>query len=261
MVPWSFFLCYDLVMTTTPTAGASSPKPCKRGRGPSPAKTAATRQVLVEAALGAFLENGFEATRMGDVAVRAGVAKGTAYLHFASKEALFADVLREVILDAQAGRPRGRPHLDEPTRDFLMRTMPPALHELQRTGRFRILYVVMTEGPRFPDLVRAYREIVIAPVLRLVRLLAARAERRGELRTDALTRLPMLLVAPAVVTALWNFVFAGDEPLDMATVAAAYLDLVFERPVRGSTPLPPRARAVRSNAKPARRVAAKPPAP
>ena len=138
------FLCYGLAMTTTPTAGASSPKPRKRGRGPSPAKTAATRQVLVEAAIGAFLENGFEATRMGDVAVRAGLAKGTAYLHFASKEALFADVLREVILDAQAGRPRARPRLDEPTRDFLMRTMPPALHELQRTARFRILYVVIT---------------------------------------------------------------------------------------------------------------------
>ncbi len=249
-------------MTTTPTAGANTPEPRKRGRGPSPAKTAATRRALVEAALGAFLEDGFEATRMGDVAARAGLAKGTAYLHFASKEALFADVLREVILDARARRPLGRPRPDEPTRDFLMRTMPPALHELQRTGRFRILYVVMTEGPRFPDLTRTYREIVIAPVLRLVRLLATRAERRGELRTDALTRLPMLLVAPAVVTALWNLVFAGDEPLDMAAVAAAYLDLVFERPVpvHGSTRPPPPARALRSDAKPARRAAAKPPA-
>lgn len=216
-----------------------SPPTKVRGRGPSPAKTAMTRRALIEAALATFLEHGFSATRMSDVAERAGLAKGTIYLHFTDKAALFAGVLREVMLVARAGRQAPRPRPDEPTRDFLLRTVPPVLHDLQVSGRFGVLYLVMAEGPRFPELADVYRTVGIAPVLRLVRLYAARAERRGELRSDALSRLPMLLVAPAVLAALWNNLFGRTEPLDVAAAFEAYVDLVFGGPDRASAPVHP----------------------
>ncbi|MGD8796421.1 MAG: helix-turn-helix domain-containing protein, partial [Thiohalophilus sp.] len=53
---------------------------------------------IVAAALELFVEHGFAATRLEDVARRAGVSKGTVYLYFDSKEALFEAVVREVVI-------------------------------------------------------------------------------------------------------------------------------------------------------------------
>ena len=50
---------------------------------------AARREQIVEAALACFARAGYHATTMADVAAQAGVSKGTPYLYFESKEALF----------------------------------------------------------------------------------------------------------------------------------------------------------------------------
>src|SRR5262245_48083101 len=49
------------------------------------------RQAILDAALSVFAEHGFEAARLDEVAARAGVAKGTLYLYFQHKEALFEE--------------------------------------------------------------------------------------------------------------------------------------------------------------------------
>jgi TetR/AcrR family transcriptional regulator len=53
---------------------------------------------LLEAALASFVEYGFAATRLEDVAAKAGVSKGTLYLYFKNKEELFKAVLKESVL-------------------------------------------------------------------------------------------------------------------------------------------------------------------
>jgi AcrR family transcriptional regulator len=201
------------------------PTPTRR-RGPSPSKTAATRRALLEAGLSAFLENGFAGTTMADVAMRAGCAKGTAYLHFQDKIALFADALREFIEDA-AGRRLGRPRLGEATGDFLRRSFIPILRDLQAGDRFRVLYLVIAEGPRVPELAEVYRRIAVDPALRLARVYAARAARRGELRSRGLDQNPILLVAPMLAGAMWNNVFGRDRPIDIASLVECHLDLLF----------------------------------
>ena len=85
----------------------------------------------------------------------------------------------------------------------------------------------MSEGKRLPAVAEAYHAVAIKPTLRLVRLYAARAQRRGELRADALTRHPILMAAPIVVSTFWNILFAHDGTLDIADVFTAYLDLIF----------------------------------
>src|ERR1051325_8300417 len=54
-------------------------------------------QEILDAALAVFAEKGFTATRMDDIAVRAGVTKGTIYLYFPSKEDVFKSLVRESI--------------------------------------------------------------------------------------------------------------------------------------------------------------------
>ena len=73
-----------------------------RTRGPSPEKTAQTRRAIVSAALAEFLENGFANATMESVARRAGVAKGTPYRYFPTKEALFSGVVQQEIAGAFA---------------------------------------------------------------------------------------------------------------------------------------------------------------
>jgi AcrR family transcriptional regulator len=182
---------------------------------------------LVDAALVIFLERGFDGTRMSDVAARAGVAKGTTYLYFPDKAALFGAVLREVMSAARAGGLPPRPHPAEPTGAFLRRVVPPVLRDLQGSGRIAVLRLVAAEGGRFPELAAVYRRVAIEPVLRLIRLYALRAEQRGELRSASLSRQPILMAAPVIITTLWNGLFAGDEKLDVADVFENWLDLVF----------------------------------
>ena len=55
------------------------------------------RQAILDAALAVFAERGFEAARLDDVAARAGVAKGTLYLYFRDKEALFEELVRGAV--------------------------------------------------------------------------------------------------------------------------------------------------------------------
>jgi AcrR family transcriptional regulator len=56
-----------------------------------------TRQRLYEAAVELIAEQGFSATTVDDIALRAKVAKGTVYYNFASKTALFEELLRHGI--------------------------------------------------------------------------------------------------------------------------------------------------------------------
>src|SRR5260370_239185 len=69
---------------------ATSPKPASSRA----ARAAERRQAIIEAALDEFIARGFTATRLDDIARRAGVAKGTIYLHFKDKESMFEELVR-----------------------------------------------------------------------------------------------------------------------------------------------------------------------
>src|SRR5262249_18144528 len=60
-------------------------------------RAAARRAAILTAALDEFSARGFAAARLDDVARRADVAKGTIYLHFKDKEALFQELIRQEI--------------------------------------------------------------------------------------------------------------------------------------------------------------------
>ena len=55
-------------------------------------------QEITEAAFQAFAEKGYAATRVEEVAKRAGVSKGLLYLYFKTKEELFKAVIRGVVI-------------------------------------------------------------------------------------------------------------------------------------------------------------------
>ena len=56
-----------------------------------------TKKGLMKAAISVFYENGFQKARVSDIVAKAGVAQGTFYLYFKSKEEIFQHLCSEFI--------------------------------------------------------------------------------------------------------------------------------------------------------------------
>jgi AcrR family transcriptional regulator len=184
------------------------------------------REAILAAALEEFSARGFAATRLDDVAQRAGVAKGTIYLYFRDKESLFQELVRSM-LGPMVGAIEAAPLADLPVRVVAETIVDLFVREIYGTRRKDVLRLIISEGPRFPKLAEFYYREVIARVLPVMRALLTRAVERGELRNDALARFPQLLVAPGLVAIVWNGLFDKFSPLDVRELMRAHLDLLF----------------------------------
>jgi AcrR family transcriptional regulator len=190
-------------------------------------KAAATRAAILEAALDEFAARGFAAARLDDVARRAGVAKGTIYVHFRDKETLFEELVRTALGPFVDQLQQEAPNLDVPLRALATHLMDMFVREIYGTRRRDVLRLVMTEGERFPQLAHIYYREVIQRALAALRLAVRRAIERGEIKNDALLRYPQLLVAPGLLAVLWQGLFARFEPLDVPELMRSHLDLLF----------------------------------
>jgi len=190
------------------------------------AKAAERRAAIVAAGLQEFVARGYAATRLDDVAKRAGVAKGTIYLHFKDKEALFQELIRSALVPV-VSHVGDSPASGASARVLLERWVEMFLREIAGTQRADILRLIISEGARFPSLAEFhYREVVsvgIAGITQLIHYGIA----RGEIRHPALAQFPQIVVAPALVAIIWQGMFGKYAPLDTAAMLRAHLDLIF----------------------------------
>jgi AcrR family transcriptional regulator len=210
------------------------PAPHRRGgrrkvpvvKGKRAVRSAERREAILAAALDEFSAQGFASTRLDDVARRAGVAKGTIYLHFSDKEALFQELIRSA-LSPVVGTIEATTAADLPTRAIAEQAVELFIREVYGTRRKDVIRLIITEGGRFPKLAEFYYREVLSRMLGVVRKLAQRALARGELRSDAPVRFPQLIGAPVMVAIVWNAVFGRFEPLEVRAFLLAHLDLLF----------------------------------
>ncbi len=202
-----------------------------RGRVPSPSlraeKSAARREAILSAALDEFSARGFAAARLDDVAKRAGVAKGTIYLHFRDKDALFQEIVRS-LMGPLVGTLEGVFRADIPLRTMANQIVDLFVREIFETRRKDVIRLIMTEGPRFPKLAEFYYREVLSRIFAGVRALARRALERGEISHEALVRFPQLIAAPGIVAIIWIGLFDRFEPLDVRELLRAHLEILFD---------------------------------
>src|SRR4051795_4196570 len=123
-------------------------------------RAAERRQAVMEAAMDEFIARGFAATRLDDIAKRAGVAKGTIYLHFKDKESMFEELIRIAIVPL-VGRIQGPPSTSGTVRDLVEAFAFNLIQEVVATRRGEIIRLIVSEGPRFPAIADFYyREVV-----------------------------------------------------------------------------------------------------
>ena len=205
----------------------SKPEKTRPRAAPSRAdKSAERRRAIIEAALTEFSDKGFAAARMEDIAGQAAVAKGTIYLHFPDKKALFAGIVEQAMQPALETLLEERKP-GEPVSGYLRRVARPLVASLAEPPRGEVIRLLIAEGPRFPDLAELYfRQIVSRAAMRITGL-GAEAEAAGERSDDALERYPQLLIAPALLGVIWQALFARFEPLDLLALFDAQLALLF----------------------------------
>jgi AcrR family transcriptional regulator len=180
------------------------------------------RAAILDAALSVFAEHGFEAARLDEVAARAGVAKGTLYLYFQHKQALFEELVRSAVapLIDRLGRVAADPAV--PAGAVLETFFAVFEKEVLGTRRKLLLRLIIAEGPRFPAIAEFYHREVVTRGLALIRGVAARAARSGEFATDGAARFPQLVVAPLIVSVIWDGMFAKIDPLDVGGMLRAH---------------------------------------
>ncbi|MBI5129029.1 MAG: helix-turn-helix transcriptional regulator [Rhodopseudomonas palustris] len=213
--------------TATPgRAGAKAARPSTDAGARRAANAAARRAAIIDAALDEFTARGFAATRLDDVAKRAGVAKGTIYLHFADKESLFQELVRASLVPTMnrltAPLPEG-----VSVRQILEGFADGFFRDIVQTRRGDIVRLIIAEGTRFPSLAEFHYRTVVEPDMAGLRRLIELGIARGEIRSTALAQFPQLVVAPAMLTVIWQALFGRFAPLDMQAMLRTQLDLIF----------------------------------
>ena len=158
-------------------------------------------QQILRAALAVFGEYGLAGARLEDIARRAGVSKGTIYLYFPNKEALFREMVRSTIVEAiVAGE--GIPDSGS-ARDQLLAFMA-HYWDFVRTPAFAVIYrVVVSELHHFPDLVEFYSAEVIARSQKLIAGIIRRGIAGGEFRQQDPAVAGRMLISLFSTSAMW----------------------------------------------------------
>ena len=187
----------------------------------------AKMQAIFDAALDIFVQDGFAQARLEDVAKRARVAKGTLYLYFDSKQALFEALVRSGIAKPVEGLRTRILAADGSTETLLRMLFGFLSREVLATRRKDILRLILTEAHRFPVIAALYHQEVVAKGLLALRHIARRAVERGEFHGDEIERFPHLVIAPALVAVVWKGLFEQFEPLDVEALFEAHIALIL----------------------------------
>lgn len=201
--------------------GQAGPKRRRRRKEARPAE-------LIEAGLAEFAEKGFAATRMEDIAARADVVKGTIYLYFDNKEALFREAIRSRIEPAITnvqGTIESYPGDTESLLREVFRTLYDKL--VEGDGRI-ILRIMIAEGPRIPEIVEFYHNETVRIAKGMLTTILKRGIERGEFRADLPVDQPLIVVGPALAAAMWRMTFDRFDPLDVDAYSRAHADILLK---------------------------------
>jgi TetR/AcrR family transcriptional regulator, mexJK operon transcriptional repressor len=187
-------------MTTTPSAGVSEELE-QQGR------SAQKRRAILDAATEVFLQKGYLATNMDEIAALAVVSKQTVYKHFSTKEALFLEIVSSV-----TNRAGDRVHSEMPdlaegedVAEYLRHYAYRQLTVVLTPRVMQLRRLVIGEVGRFPELARALFEGGPRRAMAAMAVLFERLADRGLLAIDD----------PAVAASQFNWLIMG-EPLNRA---------------------------------------------
>ncbi len=186
---------------------------------------------LLDAALSLFVEKGFAATRVEEVAARAGVSKGTLFLYFDSKE----ELLRAVVHENLAGRfvewNEEFERFAGSSAEMLRACLLAWWERIGATPASGITKLMISESQNFPELATYYQREVIEPGKALIRRILQRGVDGGEFHVADMDYAIYSVIAPMVFLMMnkhsqGTCVPAG-QPLDPLRFVAMQADVLL----------------------------------
>jgi AcrR family transcriptional regulator len=184
---------------------------------------------LLQAALSVFLERGFAAARMDEIAARAGVAKGTVYLYFPSKEDIFKALVQTAAATNVERLEREAAAFGGPASALIRQILTFAMTALKNPQVASLPKLILAEAATFPDLVQYYRTHLVERMLRLLAGIHRRGVEAGEFGEADSNAVARLIAAPVLMSALWRSVMDPDRtlPPDSDTVLRTHIDILL----------------------------------
>jgi AcrR family transcriptional regulator len=188
-------------------------------------------QQLLDAALTLFVEKGFAATRSEEVAMAAGVSKGTLYLYYPSKEELFKAVVRQNMSEmiGEGGDIASR--FDGSASDLLVHLFDVWWERVGDSQAGGLHKIVMSEVRNFPELAQFYADEVILPAHRLFEGVIQRGIDRGEFRPVNTPAVAHAVMAPMIFLMLHKHSFGAcpvqGPDVDLKATLMAHADLLL----------------------------------
>jgi len=183
-------------------------------------------QEITEAALEAFAEKGYAATRVEEVAKRAGISKGLMYLYFKTKEELFKAVVKSVVVRRIDQLIDNTESTDLSAEDFIRGPLLTFMKQVPGSPVAIVIRLLISEGPRHPDLVDYYYDNVVAKGLAAISGFVERGVESGEFRKSVITELPQLFLAPVMLSIIWGIVFK-TRALDTDRLIETQIELLL----------------------------------
>ncbi|MGQ5521919.1 TetR family transcriptional regulator [Chitinimonas sp. PSY-7] len=185
---------------------------------------------IIQAALALFVDKGFAATRLDDVATQAGVTKGTVYLYFANKEDLFKAVVRETILpNIESGEHLLADHQGT-WAELLWTLLERWADRMEYSASTGISKLMIAEANNFPDLARFYVEEVVMRSRKLFATVIERGIEAGEFRPVDPVLATRAVISPLMMVKVWkqSFSLCDTEPVDLKAFARFHYDLMMQ---------------------------------
>ncbi len=188
-------------------------------------------QELLDAALALFGEKGFAATRSEEVALRAGVSKGTLYLYYPSKEELLKAVIRDNLSQLIAEGAETVDGFEGTTVELLRHLLLSWWERVGNTPASAIHKIMLSEVRNFPEMAEFYTNEVINPAHDLLSRTVQRGIDRGEFRPVPLKEITLVLFAPMIFMSLHKHSIGAcacpATQVDAGQVIATHIDVMI----------------------------------
>jgi len=185
---------------------------------------------ILDAALKVFAVKGYAGARMDDIAQAAGVTKGTIYLYFDGKEAVFKSLVRDSIGTALAGMDEARKSFHGSAKTLLRFALNTIAHLITTGDRAVLLKIILSESGNFPELARFWRSEIIDRGLARMSAIVELGIAQGEFRSLPVEHAVRLCMAPLLLSAIWRSTFAQFDvaPYDYQGLIDTHLDVLLK---------------------------------
>ncbi len=185
---------------------------------------------IMASALKIFTVKGYAATKLDDVAKQAGVSKGTLYLYFKSKEALFKAMVSEFVVPQIANAEKQAENYTGSVKDFMHMFLKQWQTNVLENELSGIPKIIMAEASNFPELTRFFLTNVIQRTRKFVANLIRLGIKQGEFRECDPEYAARAFLTPLVFSAIWKHSLASyDETYDVSN----YLEFHIDNFIRG----------------------------